>query len=145
MTSRRKRKDPRLVARSREYARQGEVLVADVGREAVRLNTLNHASLDALARGEAHVNHLRTVQNAVVMARSIADVTGLGLEFRDTLTAAVASVITVRKRERPVCRGPELAAIKDAYRIHSEQLNLVTLDEMTRSIAHARKHGPALV
>ena len=110
----------------------------------LKLRLVNANALDCLVRGIAtakHVNDLLASHNMTVALVSL----GLGEDYADRLGPAYnafnALVSRAQAKQKFVCTGPEIAAIKDMMELHDAQLAACTLERFGKAIevANAKK------
>ena len=110
----------------------------------LKLRLVNANALDSLVRGIAvskHINDLLAAHNMSVALVHLK----LGEDYAHLLEPAYNAFMATIERYKSVgkfvCRGPEIAAIKDLMELHDAQLSACTLERFEEgiNIANAKK------
>ena len=120
------------------WVRGGFRPLTDIAGENARLRTRNHLALDSLIKGDAapaDVNLLISASNMCMALKR----GGFGDEHHEIAIAGADAVEALRNRERKICTGPELTAIKRMMELHDAQLDVVRINDIDAALKLAKK------
>jgi hypothetical protein len=106
--------------------------------EDTKLRLKNHIALEAIAKGQATNADLGILIAASNMTVAL-KCGGFGDEHHDIARAGADAIEALRNRERYVCTGPELTAIKRLIELHDAQLDVVRINDLDAALKLARK------
>ena len=125
------------------WVRGGFRPLTDIAGENVRLRTRNHLALAAPISGGAtgaDVNLLIAASNMCMALKR----GGFGDEHHAIARAGADAIEALRDRERKLCTGPELTAIKRMMELHDAQLDVVRINDLDAALKLAKsKHMEA--
>lgn len=101
------------------------------------LRTRNHLALAAVTQGRATGDDVNTLITASNMTTALTR-EGFGKAYRDIARAGADAVEALRNRQRKVCTGPELTAIKVMMELHDKQLDVVRIMDLDAALKVAR-------
>ena len=111
--------------------------LVDIADENTTLRMNNHQALEAVINGQAtgaDVNLLIAASNMTMALKKC----GFGSEYHDIARAGADAIEALRDRERKVCTGPELTAIKRMFELHDAQLDAVRVMDLDAAIKVAK-------
>lgn len=106
--------------------------------EDVNLRLKNHLALDAVSKGQASRTDVGILIAASNMTMALKR-GGFGDEHHDIARAGADAIEALRNRERYVCTGPELTAIKRMIELHDAQLDVARINDLDAALKLARK------
>jgi hypothetical protein len=98
----------------------------------------NMSALDSLTKGTATRSEVDVVIGVINVAEALCEL-GFGKEYYQLVLSASSALYDVCKRslnmgDRFVCRGQELAAIKDGYEVHDAQMEICTIADLDKAL-----------
>ena len=102
----------------------------------VDVEIANHASMEALVKGEATKYDLQVLSNMVNMCIALGKqgfAEAHQQDFADAKAAIVSIVERGKKLSRVVATGPEIKALNWALEVHDAQLGVVSVSEIERA------------
>ena len=127
-----------VIADTMHYVRAGFRPLTDVVDQDRHLRTRNHLALEAVMRGQATRDDIETLIAASNMTMALKR-GGFGDEYHDIARAGADAIEALRGRERHVCTGPELTAIKRMMELHDAQLDIVRIIDLEAGIELAKR------
>lgn len=110
------------------------------------LKIKNHGAMTALTQGHAtraDIDTLIAMNNIVEALWRM----GFGKEYEDVLTAGHAALLNIANRGAPtdhfIARGTEMTALNAMMELHDAQMEIITVGDMERAIAFARREFAA--
>lgn len=105
----------------------------------VTLKLKNHEALEAVLKGTATRDHLDVLIAAMNMAEALYFINSLlGKDWSDEIRAAQDAIVVMSRRGLKansfVFNAPEMAAVKLAISVHSQQLDDCTVRELEQAI-----------
>ena len=106
--------------------------------EYVTMHLKNMSALDSLAKGTANKKEMDICIGVINVAEALCEL-GFGKEYHQLVLSASSALYDVCKRslsmgDRFVCRGQELAAIKDGYEVHDAQMEICTIADLDKAL-----------
>ena len=119
------------------WVRSGFRPLTDVADENLILRTRNHLALAAVMQGATTAADLGVLIAASNMCMALKR-GGFGDEHHAIARAGADAIEALRDRERKVCTGPELTAIKRMMELHDAQLDVVRINDLDAAIKVAK-------
>lgn len=121
-----------------QWVIDGMKKVTDKKSEYLTLHLKNMSALDSLVKGTANKREMDIVINVVNVSEALCKL-GIGADMNNEVLRASDALFAVCKRSfdlggRFVCRGEEIALIKEAYLIHDAQMEMATLADLDRAL-----------
>lgn len=127
----------RVIADTMQYVRAGFCPLTDFKEADTTLRIANHLLLEVLMKGSAtaaDINGLIAVSNMTMALKAL----GVATEYAAIAMAGADAVESLRNRERKVCTGGELTAIRRMLELHDAQLDTVNLGQHEAAIRLAK-------
>lgn len=115
--------------------------VTDAADTVMVIHTANHGSLERIVLGKGTKDDVKTLSNAFITSRSLAN-HNVGEDWADELEAAGNALVAMGERGkrtgRYVFTGPELNAVNLGMAIHDLQYKNCTIATLEKAIAKAK-------
>jgi hypothetical protein len=108
------------------FVQAGMKPLSAVGGELATLQIKNHGSLAALSHGQATQRDMDILICTSNMTEALAK-QGFGNDWAAEIAAGEAALCAVAARDRWICRGSELHAMRELLDVHDAQLEVVTV------------------
>ena len=121
------------------YVLEGFNRVTNYTDENVKIRLKYHLALDAVLHGKATAADVNLLANASNVCTALARAVDKGREWATEIRAGADAIEALRNRDRKVCTGPELQAIRVLLEIHDAQLDDSTISDIETAVALVRK------
>ena len=120
------------------HVKSGMKPLTQVAGEYVKLKIINHDALLALTQGKATWQSMNKLIAAGNMAEAFAH-QGIGAEWNAEIRAGEDAILAVARRDKWVCKAGELNAIRELMDVHDAQLEVVTVSQVEKALAHIKE------
>lgn len=138
MTKKAKYRPKPVVLDVMAYVKASMKPLAAVGSELVKLRIINHDALLALAQGRSTLGDMNKLIEVGNMSEALAH-QGFGKDWEPEIRAGQDALLTVARRDKWVCRSEELSAIREMVEVNDAQLDVVTIAQLEKGMAHIRE------
>ena len=126
------------------YVLEGFEKLVDRKDENVKIRLKYRLALDALMHGKATGADVDLLINAANVSTALARAADKGRDWVTEIRAGVDAIEALRNRQRKLCTGPELYAIRTLLDIHDAQLddsNILDVEAAVKLVRQRQRQG----
>lgn len=120
------------------HVKSGMKPLTQVAGEYIKLKIINHDALLALTQGKATWQSMNKLIAAGNMAEAFAH-QGIGSQWGSEIRAGEEAILSVARRPKWIGNAAELNAIRELMDVHDAQLEVVTVSQVEKALAHIKE------